>query len=123
LLVITSVSRFEAALTRILLELNASEDPIWTYFDSQHKHIMDRMSTACRTGVTNIDGASPLRCRGAYRLTCMTAMKSRTTPDLSPPNALRQVLGAQLQICLAALESKAPEVVVGELSYSLVNLL
>lgn len=44
-------------LSRILLELNVPEDPIWTYFDSQHKRIMDRMSTAYRTGVSNIDGA------------------------------------------------------------------
>lgn len=45
----------------------------------------------------------------------MAVAKSHTTPDLSPPNALRQILGAQLQICIAALENKAPEVVVGEL--------
>jgi len=44
-------------------------------------------------------------------------MKSRTTPDLLSPNALRQILGAQLQVCIAALENKAPEVIVGKLSY------
>ncbi|KAG1721393.1 exocyst complex component Sec5-domain-containing protein [Suillus paluster] len=91
-----SVEEMERGI-EILLELNTPEDPIWTYFDSQHKYIMDRMSAAYRTGVSNIDG-----------------IKSRTTPDLSPPHALRQILGAQLQVCIVALESKASEAVIAQ---------
>ncbi|OJA13320.1 hypothetical protein AZE42_08619 [Rhizopogon vesiculosus] len=91
-----SVEEMERAI-EILLELNASGDPIWTYFDSQHKHIMDRMRTTCRAGVTHID-----------------VTKSRTTPDLSSPNALRQILGAQLHVCIAALENKSSEVIVAQ---------
>ncbi|KAG0708035.1 exocyst complex component Sec5-domain-containing protein [Suillus ampliporus] len=91
-----SVEEMERGI-EILLELNTPEDPIWTYFDSQHKHIMDRMSAAYRTGVSNID-----------------VIKSRTAPDMSPPNALRQILGAQLQVCIVALESKAPEAVIAQ---------
>lgn len=91
-----SVEEMERAI-EILLELNVPEDPIWTYFDSQHKRIMDRMSAAYRTGVSIID-----------------ATKSRTTPELSSPNALRQILGAQLQVCIVALESKAPEAVISQ---------
>lgn len=91
-----SVEEMERGI-EILLELNVPEDPIWTYFDSQHKRIMDRMSAAYRTGVSNID-----------------ATKSRTTPDLSSPNALRQILSAQLQVCIVALESKAPEAIIAQ---------
>ncbi|KAG2139268.1 exocyst complex component Sec5-domain-containing protein [Suillus clintonianus] len=91
-----SVEEMERGI-EILLELNVPEDPIWTYFDSQHKHIMDRMSAAYRTGVSNID-----------------ATKSRTAPDLSSPNALRQILGAQLQVCIVALESKTPDAVIAQ---------
>ncbi|KAG2750394.1 hypothetical protein P692DRAFT_20776441 [Suillus brevipes Sb2] len=91
-----SVEEMERGI-EILLELNVPEDPIWTYFDSQHKRIMDRMSAAYRTGVSNID-----------------ATKSRTTPELSSPNALRQILAAQLQVCIVALESKTPEVVIAQ---------
>ncbi|KAG2125086.1 hypothetical protein DEU56DRAFT_962854 [Suillus clintonianus] len=40
-----SVEEMERGV-EILLELNGAEDPIWTYFDSQHKHFMDRMSAA-----------------------------------------------------------------------------
>lgn len=91
-----SVEEMERGI-EILLELNVPEDPIWTYFDSQHKRIMDRMSAAYRTGVSNID-----------------ATKARTTPELSSPNALRQILAAQLQVCIVALESKTPEVVIAQ---------
>jgi exocyst complex component 2 len=31
---------------RILLELNMPEDPVWTYFDAQHKFILDQMKKA-----------------------------------------------------------------------------
>ncbi|KAG1759151.1 exocyst complex component Sec5-domain-containing protein [Suillus occidentalis] len=96
-----SVEEMERGI-EILLELNVPEDPIWTYFDSQHKRIMDRMSTAYRTGVSNIDGAF------------LSPTKSRTTPDLSSPNALRQILAAQLQVCIVALESKTPETVIAQ---------
>lgn len=91
-----SVEEMERGI-EILLELNVPEDPIWTYFDSQHKRIMDRMSAAYRSGVSKID-----------------ATKSRTAPELSSPNALRQILGAQLQVCIVALESKAPEAVIAQ---------
>ncbi|KAG2338040.1 hypothetical protein BDR05DRAFT_1044844 [Suillus weaverae] len=91
-----SVEEMERGI-EILLELNVPEDPTWTYFDSQHKRIMDRMSAAYRTGVSNID-----------------ATKSRTAPELSSPNALRQILGAQLQVCIVALEGKAPEAVIAQ---------
>ncbi|KAG2106117.1 exocyst complex component Sec5-domain-containing protein [Suillus cothurnatus] len=96
-----SVEEMERAI-EILLELNVPEDPIWTYFDSQHKRIMDRMNAAYRTGVANIDGAF------------LSSTKSRTAPELSSPDSLRQILGAQLQVCILALESKAPEAVLAQ---------
>ncbi|KAG1850457.1 hypothetical protein F4604DRAFT_1687138 [Suillus subluteus] len=87
LALLTALS-FIISTNLILLELNVPEDPIRTYFDSQHKHIMDRMNATDRTGVSNID-----------------AMKSRMTPDLSSSNAPRQILDVQLQCRQAALSN------------------
>ncbi|KAG1860795.1 hypothetical protein F4604DRAFT_1930113 [Suillus subluteus] len=56
-----SVEEMERGI-EILLELNVPEDPIWTCVDGQHKRIMDRMSAAHRTGVSNINGAFLSRC-------------------------------------------------------------
>jgi exocyst complex component 2 len=39
----------------ILLELNTSEDPIWTYFDSQHTHVIKRINDSYRSGVAAIN--------------------------------------------------------------------
>lgn len=41
---------------RILLDLQNSDDSVWTFFDSQHKLIMDQMNNHYKTSVTNIKG-------------------------------------------------------------------
>lgn len=41
---------------RTLLELQASEEPIWSYFDSHHGHIMNKMNAAHRTSERVLDG-------------------------------------------------------------------
>ncbi|KAF9041419.1 exocyst complex component Sec5-domain-containing protein [Panaeolus papilionaceus] len=38
-----------------LLELQASEEPIWSYFDSHHGHIMNKMNAAHRTSERVLD--------------------------------------------------------------------
>ncbi|KIJ63178.1 hypothetical protein HYDPIDRAFT_93197 [Hydnomerulius pinastri MD-312] len=73
----------------ILLDLNTSEDPIWTYFDSHHTHIMDQMTASYRSGVAAIKNA-----------------RNHTMPDISSPDVLNSTLASQLQICLAALDTK-----------------
>jgi len=41
---------------RVLLELQAVDDPIWTYFDSQHKYILAEMNKTHRSSVASIQG-------------------------------------------------------------------
>lgn len=41
---------------RVLLELGASDDPVWVYFDSQHKHIMHQMNQSYKTATALIRG-------------------------------------------------------------------
>ncbi|KAF8970197.1 exocyst complex component Sec5-domain-containing protein [Flammula alnicola] len=38
-----------------LLELQANDDPVWTYFDSHHAHIMDKMSASHRASIKLVD--------------------------------------------------------------------
>ncbi|KAJ3514703.1 hypothetical protein NLJ89_g2225 [Agrocybe chaxingu] len=38
-----------------LLEFQAGDDPVWTYFDSHHTHIMNQMSSAHRASVATIE--------------------------------------------------------------------
>jgi hypothetical protein len=57
------VLRRQVALTdgmfcaRILLELGVADDPVWTYFDSQHKYIMNQMNISYKSAVGSIRGA------------------------------------------------------------------
>lgn len=49
---------------RTLLELQTgaisnAEDLVWTYFDSHHVHIMDKMSAVHRAGMKAIKGTQP----------------------------------------------------------------
>jgi exocyst complex component 2 len=39
---------------RILLDLQSGDDPVWTYFDSQHKHILSQMNKTYRSSVASI---------------------------------------------------------------------
>ena len=39
---------------RILLELNMPEDPVWTYFDAQHKFILDQMKKAYQVALAAV---------------------------------------------------------------------
>jgi hypothetical protein len=43
---------------RVLLDLNTTEDPVWTYFDSQHKIIMAQMDISYKKAVATIRCAS-----------------------------------------------------------------
>ncbi|KAH7882412.1 exocyst complex component Sec5-domain-containing protein [Phlebopus sp. FC_14] len=79
----------------ILLELNTLEDPIWTFFDSQHTHIMDRMNTSYRSGVAAIKSA-----------------RSQTAPEITGPDVLSKALASQLQLCLAAVDTKQTDAVI-----------
>jgi len=42
--------------SRILLEIGSSEDPVWVYFESQHKHILDSMRVIHYNSVNKISG-------------------------------------------------------------------
>ena len=54
---------------RVLLELGASDDPVWVYFDNQHKYIMQQMNQSYKTATALIRGNSHfyrLFLRGVY---------------------------------------------------------
>jgi hypothetical protein len=40
----------------MLLELGGSEDPVWTFLDSQHKRILDRLRAVHDESVAIIEG-------------------------------------------------------------------
>ncbi|KAH7915050.1 exocyst complex component Sec5-domain-containing protein [Hygrophoropsis aurantiaca] len=78
----------------ILLELNSSDDPVWTYFDSQHKYIMDQMNRSYKSAKSTIQAA-----------------KGKVSPESMDQESLNTMLATQLQICLAGLESKQPDLI------------
>ncbi|KDR72646.1 hypothetical protein GALMADRAFT_73791 [Galerina marginata CBS 339.88] len=82
-----------------LLELHTNDEPVWTYFDSHHTHIMDRMSAAYRAGIKAIDSQSRLSASASY---------SADGPDAS--------LDSQFCIAIARLESKQADVILAQSS-------
>ncbi|KAG7097587.1 hypothetical protein E1B28_004924 [Marasmius oreades] len=79
----------------LLLELSSSDDPVWTYFDSQHKHILDQMNKAYRSSVATVNVA-----------------REKTVPDISDPDSLTAMLANQLQIAVTAVEAKQSDAVI-----------
>ncbi|KAI5996502.1 exocyst complex component Sec5-domain-containing protein [Pisolithus orientalis] len=82
-------------IIEILLELNPSQDPIWTYFDSHHSHVLDKMNATYRAGLANV----------------RTAL-DQEAPDTSGPDALNASLASQLGLCLAALDTKQSDLTI-----------
>ncbi|KAH7926246.1 hypothetical protein BV22DRAFT_1087398 [Leucogyrophana mollusca] len=81
----------------ILMELNASDDSVWTYFDSQHKYIMGQMNRTYQSALSGIKAA-----------------KNNVSPDITSPDSLNRMLATQLQLCLAGLESKQPDLIIAQ---------
>ncbi|TFK41615.1 exocyst complex component Sec5-domain-containing protein [Crucibulum laeve] len=79
----------------VLLELQSNDDPVWTYFDSQHKDILNRMNKAYRTSITTIEVAI-----------------EKTKADA--PDSLTPILTQQLQTSIRNLEAKEPETVIAQ---------
>ncbi|KAL0576081.1 Exocyst complex component S5 [Marasmius crinis-equi] len=81
----------------LLLELSSNDDPIWTYFDSQHKHIMDQMNKAYRSSTVAVNVA-----------------REKTAAELPGPDSLTAMLANQLQIAIAAVEAKQTDAAVAK---------
>ncbi|KAI3602858.1 exocyst protein [Moniliophthora roreri] len=81
----------------LLLELSSSDDPVWTYFDSQHKHILDQMNKAYRSSVVAVNVA-----------------REKAALEITGPDSLTLMLASQLQLSIAALEAKRPDTVVAK---------
>ncbi|KIM53074.1 hypothetical protein SCLCIDRAFT_32138 [Scleroderma citrinum Foug A] len=84
-------------IIEVLLDLNTSQDPIWTYFDSQHTYIMDQISAAYRSGLAKVHTAV-----------------DQNLPDTTGSDGLNMALASQLRLCLVALETKQSDCAISQ---------
>lgn len=91
-----SVEEQEKTL-EILMELQLNDDPVWLYFDSHHKQIMDQMNQAYQAAVRSIE-----------------AIIQKTNPDASDSAALTASLAAQSQTAVLGLEAKESDAAVAQ---------
>ncbi|KAH9077909.1 exocyst complex component Sec5-domain-containing protein [Lactarius deliciosus] len=79
----------------ILLELNMPEDPVWTYFDAQHKFILDQM-------------------KKAYQMALAAVKRKRdaNTVPAQDSDSLKPLIAAQLKTCVASLKANKQEQVI-----------
>ncbi|KAJ7770499.1 exocyst complex component sec5 [Mycena metata] len=91
-----SVEEQEKTL-ELLMDIQTNDDPVWTYFDSQHKYIIKQMNTSYKTATSSI----------------RTALE-KSEPDNASSDNLTSILAAQLQIALAALDNKQSEAAVAK---------
>ncbi|KAF7289907.1 Exocyst complex component SEC5 [Mycena indigotica] len=86
-----SVEEQEKTL-EILMDLQTNDEPIWTYFDSQHVYIMKQMNISYK----------------AAMVTTRTALEKSQT-EITGPDSLTHALAAQLQVAISALDKKQSE--------------
>lgn len=48
--------RLTGLICSILMELSPNEEPVWTYFDAQHKYIINQMGDSYNSAVAVIKG-------------------------------------------------------------------
>ncbi|RXW20181.1 hypothetical protein EST38_g5679 [Candolleomyces aberdarensis] len=91
-----SVEEQEKTL-EILLELQSTDEPVWTYFDSHHKHIIDEMNKSYSTALTSIEGNL-----------------KKSEAEFSDPAAVTTSLAEQLQTSILQLEAKQSELMIAK---------
>jgi exocyst complex component 2 len=98
---------------RILLELSVADDPAWTYFDGQHKYIMNQMNASYKAALTSIRSEYPHMILFSINVVLLADIRERNSPPIPSSDALNTVLTQQLQTCIAALETKQLESLIG----------
>ncbi|KAJ7096741.1 exocyst complex component sec5 [Mycena belliarum] len=91
-----SVEEQEKTL-ELLLDIQTNEDPVWTYFDSQHVYIMKQMNASYKTSGTTIRESL-----------------EKNEPDNINPEALTLMLAGQLQVAVSALDTKQADAAVAK---------
>ncbi|KAF9482707.1 exocyst complex component sec5 [Pholiota conissans] len=86
-----SVEEQEKTL-EVLLELQSNDDPVWTYFDSHHRNILDRMDKSYQSSVNAIE-----------------THLQRVKVDTTVSDTLAASLQSQIRIAMADLEGQKPE--------------
>ncbi|RDB30270.1 Exocyst complex component 2 [Hypsizygus marmoreus] len=80
----------------VLLDMQVGDDPLWTYFDSQHKYILGEMHKTHKAATTVIK-------------------ETMEKADIEPGDATVN-LATQLQSAMLALEAKQPDIVIARSS-------
>ncbi|KAH8116013.1 exocyst complex component Sec5-domain-containing protein, partial [Phellopilus nigrolimitatus] len=81
----------------ILLELSTSDDPIWVYFDSQHKHVMSQLNEVYKTACAHVED-----------------VKEKSETGVLDTAALALLIMPQLRASIASIDTKQPESVIAQ---------
>ncbi|KAF8189835.1 exocyst complex component Sec5-domain-containing protein [Mycena galopus ATCC 62051] len=80
----------------LLMDIQTNEDPVWTYFDSQHAYIIKEMNTSYTMAVAAIRASL------------------EKSPHIANPDYLTSTIAAQLQVAIRALDNKESEAAVAK---------
>jgi len=116
-----SVTEFRLeGFDRILMDLQGNEDPIWIYFDNQHKYILDQINKTFKSAVANIE------CQCQSRFLVSTGLKvyslsaaAESVADNSPVIAnAERARAKEIYAAMLAVETKQADVVIGKVLYA-----
>lgn len=100
---------------RVLSELQSNDDPVWIYFDSHHKHILDQMTNVYQSSVGIIEGKRKLFPSNNARLTVKIATRKKTNTGTSDKSdELADTPRKYLQTVVVELEGQKREIIFGE---------
>lgn len=92
---------------RILLELDPTDDPVWIFFDTQHRHILQLLQSSSDTSIARIKGKARINFSGlkpvGWQLAdfpfITVAMESSNQTSLTD-----RMIAQDLKSCVASLD-------------------
>ena len=98
------------------MELSPNEEPVWTYFDAQHKYILDQMQEVFTSAVIVVKSDTAMIITSELLINfSYAAVHERSTEEASQKDELMNAISSQLRMCMHALESKQADSVIGKL--------
>lgn len=111
---IPATHSWHPVFSRVLSELQSSDDPAWTYFDSHHKHILDQMTNVYHSSMEGKPERKLLPSNNV-RLTVRIATRKKINTNMTDTSdELADRLRNHLQIVAVELEGQKREIIFGE---------
>lgn len=101
-----------------LVEIQQNDEPMWIYFDAQHKHVLEQMRKTYSKAVTHIEGEPsygiPTMALLEMGLNCLDALRKNINPLDNDQDVHTMQVALELQSAVYAIEHKQADIIIAK---------